>query len=266
MKPFVHALALLLGLTAVTALNGCGEAETPDEPSQAAPHQDHDHEQHGDHSDQADQAEPQEPATQPAGTQAADSRSLPNYVAAPYPMDTCVVAGGELGSMGEPVTLMHEGREVKFCCAGCDQEFLSDPDQYLAKIDAAAVEQQADRYPMDTCPVSDDPLGDDPVDYVYDNRLVRFCCAMCVEPFLKSPGQHLTQLNDAAVEAQRSDYPARQCPVSGQALGSMGEPINMMVGDRLVRLCCAGCEGKLRDNPMAMLDQVYGPPKTADAE
>ena len=42
-----------------------------------------------------------------------------------------------LGSMGEPVTLVYEGREVKFCCAGCIGKFKADPDEYMEKMMAA---------------------------------------------------------------------------------------------------------------------------------
>lgn len=198
-----------------------------------------------------------------------DSKSetaLPNYVAAPYPMQTCVVAGDKLGSMGKPTSLVHEGREVKFCCAACEPKFKADPEKYLAKIDAAVVEQQLASYPLDTCVISGDKLGDKPVNFVYENRLIRFCCDMCVDTFLKDPNTSIAKLNAAAVKAQLADYPAKTCPVSGADLGSMGKPIDMMVGHRLVRLCCDGCVGKLNANPAGMLTKVYGNPEPAEAE
>ncbi len=34
------------------------------------------------------------------------------------------------------------------------------------------------------------------------------------------------------------------CPVSGEALGSMGDPIKVQVGEETVFLCCKGCLGK----------------------
>jgi YHS domain-containing protein len=52
----------------------------------------------------------------------------------PYPLDTCIVSGGELGSMGEPVSRVYKGQEVKFCCAGCIPSFESDPDKYMKKL------------------------------------------------------------------------------------------------------------------------------------
>jgi Cu(I)/Ag(I) efflux system membrane fusion protein len=55
-----------------------------------------------------------------------------------YPLDTCVVSGQTLGSMGKPVVIQHNGREVRLCCAGCVDVFRNDPAKYLAILDAAS--------------------------------------------------------------------------------------------------------------------------------
>lgn len=52
----------------------------------------------------------------------------------PYPLDTCVVSGEPLGSMGEPIVVEHEGTTVKLCCKECIEKFESDPDKYVAKL------------------------------------------------------------------------------------------------------------------------------------
>ena len=54
-----------------------------------------------------------------------------------YPLDTCVVAGKKLGSMGEPYAYEFEGKKVYFCCGGCKEDFNADPKKFLAKIEAA---------------------------------------------------------------------------------------------------------------------------------
>ena len=59
-----------------------------------------------------------------------------------YPLDVCIVSGEDLGSMGDPIIYWHkvEGqpdREVQFCCERCESRFESNPDKYLAKLDAA---------------------------------------------------------------------------------------------------------------------------------
>lgn len=55
-------------------------------------------------------------------------------VANPYPLDTCLVSGEKLGSMGDPVSLVHEGQEIKFCCDHCIPKFEKDPAKYLSML------------------------------------------------------------------------------------------------------------------------------------
>lgn len=71
----------------------------------------------------------------------------------PYPLSTCIVSGGKLGSMGEPVMYDHEGREIRFCCKGCAKAFRKDPAKYLTKIHEAlktGEPQERGRRPIST--------------------------------------------------------------------------------------------------------------------
>lgn len=54
--------------------------------------------------------------------------------AKPYPLDTCLVSGEKLGSMGDPVVINHEGQEIKFCCDTCVPKFKKDPEKYLSQL------------------------------------------------------------------------------------------------------------------------------------
>ncbi|GIK18476.1 MAG: hypothetical protein DYG93_11725 [Leptolyngbya sp. PLA2] len=54
-----------------------------------------------------------------------------------YPLTTCIVAGGELGSMGEPSEMVVAGRLLRFCCASCHPKVKADPLRYLRIIDEA---------------------------------------------------------------------------------------------------------------------------------
>ena len=51
-----------------------------------------------------------------------------------YPLNTCVVDGMSLDSMGKPYVFVYQGQEIKLCCADCKSEFLQNPDKYLKKI------------------------------------------------------------------------------------------------------------------------------------
>lgn len=57
--------------------------------------------------------------------------------AKPYPLDTCLVSGKQIGSMGDPVIIIHEGHEIQFCCDSCVTKFRKDAAKYLAKLDQA---------------------------------------------------------------------------------------------------------------------------------
>lgn len=52
----------------------------------------------------------------------------------PYPLKTCVVTDSKLGSMGDPVTKIYNGQEIKFCCAPCVKKFENNQAKYLAKL------------------------------------------------------------------------------------------------------------------------------------
>lgn len=45
----------------------------------------------------------------------------------------------------------------------------------------------------------------------------------------------------AIIRAQTPTYPFDTCAVSGEKLGSMGKPLDMVVDGRMVRICCKGC-------------------------
>ncbi len=121
-----------------------------------------------------------------------------------YPLDTCLVSGEKLGGeMGAPVDYVHQGRLVRFCCKSCIGKFQKDPAKYLKTLDASVVKAQKDKYPLSTCVVSGEKLGDmgEPIDYVYQGRLVRFCCGDCIDKFKENPEQYLKNLGVSTAPA-----------------------------------------------------------------
>ncbi len=178
----------------------------------------------------------------------------------PYTLGTCPVSGEPLGGMGDPVIKKFAGREIRFCCKKCVGKFKQNLEASMKKVDAAIIKDQMRYYPMQTCVVSGEALNEDgeesAIDMVYGNRLVRFCCKMCRSDFKKDPAKFIAKLDKAAADAQRKDYPLTTCPVSGEALGGMGEPVEVVVAGRLVRLCCKMCKPKLMGNPRAYLSKI----------
>ena len=126
-----------------------------------------------------------------------------------YPLTTCPISGGKLGSMGAPAVRQYDGREVRFCCAGCFDNFEADLKASLEKVDQMIVAAQKPGYPLDTCLVSGEKLGEmgPSTDHVHDNQLVRFCCDSCVAKFEKETGAYMKKLH-AAYAAAKSDESA----------------------------------------------------------
>lgn len=175
----------------------------------------------------------------------------------PYPLKVDPL-GESLVDVDKPITMVHEGRELRFASEENLKKFKAAADKYLAEVDKRIIAQQKPTYPLETCVVSGQKLGKmgDPVEFVYGNRLVRFCCGGCKGAFGKEPAQHLQTIDAAVIEAQKADYPMDTCVVSGMELGAMGEPVEYVIGTRLVRFCCKGCDKAFEKNPAAHLATI----------
>jgi len=178
-----------------------------------------------------------------------------------YPLDYCIVSGEKLGSMGESFIHTHGERELRFCCQGCLSSFKEKPDFYLKKLDLAIIEDQSPFYPEKTCLIDDNKLSTtkSQINYIYQNRLVRFCCESCQKEFKKSPTNYLKKLDNIIIKKQITNYPLGTCVIAGSELGGMGEPMNYVFGNRLVRFCCAGCVGSFLKNPIKHLSKIKAP-------
>jgi YHS domain-containing protein len=127
-----------------------------------------------------------------------------------------------------------------------------------AAADAKLIAQQLPSYPLTSCPVSHEGLDamGKPLDLVHDGRLVRLCCKGCVKEFKKDPAPVLKAIDEAVIKAQAATYPLKSCPVSGEELGGMGEPLEVVHGTRLVRLCCKGCIKGFQKDPAATMAKI----------
>lgn len=210
-------------------------------------------------------------APQPDKDQKPEKAAAEKRVGDPYPLSTCPITGEQLGSMGEAVVKLYEGREVRFCCKSCPPKFEKDLAKSLETLDAAIIKDQGPIYPLTTSVVTGKDLPASPAkpyEFVYGNRLIRLGAESEKTDFLKDPKKYLGKLDEAVIAAQGKDYPLKTCPVSKEDLGGMGEPVNVVVAGRLVRLCCNGCKKDLMKDPLkyiAAVDAAKKDAKPADA-
>jgi YHS domain-containing protein len=92
--------------------------------------------------------EPAGSTSTPAVSDTAAEEASPSDVPAPFAdldeadraaamaQKVCPVSGEALGSMGTPIKVTVEGRDVYLCCESCRDMLLADPEKYLAKLDA----------------------------------------------------------------------------------------------------------------------------------
>ena len=175
----------------------------------------------------------------------------------PYTLSTCPVTGEKLGGMGESVIHNYKGREICFCCADCVKKFEQKPEEYLGKIDKEMIQAQLKFYPVETCIVTGEKLGGsmgEPINYIYHNRLIRFCCKGCIDEFNKEPAKFLAKLDKAVIDKQKKTYPLKTCVVTGEKLTD--KSVDLVVANRLIRLCCADCKAKVAKNPVEYLSKL----------
>jgi YHS domain-containing protein len=70
------------------------------------------------------------------------ARAAEDKEAKKYPLETCVVSGEKLGSMGDPYVFKYKGREVKLCCKGCLKDFNKEPAKYVKKLEEAEAKKK----------------------------------------------------------------------------------------------------------------------------
>jgi hypothetical protein len=111
-------------------------------------------------------------------------------------------------------------------------------------------------YPISTCAVAGKALGSmgEPFVHIHEGRQVKFCCKACRPAFKKNPAKYLSKVDEKIVAQQKASYPTDKCLFSDEALGPKSKDV--VVNNRLVRVCCGGCARKLMKNPAPTLKKL----------
>ncbi|MCH2106170.1 MAG: hypothetical protein MK291_05965, partial [Planctomycetes bacterium] len=75
-----------------------------------------------------------------------------------------------------------------------------------------------------------------------------------VMAFEYDPSIFMAEIDAAYIASQQKDYPLKTCPISDKPLGD--EPVDLLYGTTLVRLCCKGCKGAFDKRPQAVVEKV----------
>jgi hypothetical protein len=172
----------------------------------------------------------------------------------------CPVSGKPLGSMGAPPKVRIGDEDIFLCCKGCAKGQIKK--EHWATIHANFATAQG------KCPVMEKELPANPKWTFVKGQIVYICCPPCTKKIQADPDTYLTKVSSYyqnSLNASVSTAPATQkqtstvallptnrdqlkvavqgiCPVSGNPLGSMGDPIKVQAGGMDLFLCCEGCK------------------------
>ena len=88
------------------------------------------------------------------------------------------------------------------------------------------------------------------------NRLVRLVDREAVAKLNADPATYNAKLDRIIIEAERADYPLTTCIVGGRELDPDKPAAEVVVGNRLMKLCCGGCKAKIRATPYAYVQKI----------
>jgi hypothetical protein len=206
--------------------------------------------------------------TAPSTAQAQDAQAVIDAQLPSYPGNYCLVHGGRFTAEQPAQNLVIDGQLYRVCSPKCASKVEIDTVTYYQRLRKTIIGDQKPSWPLETCPVSGDAFGGDhgaPIDHVVGTRYVKLCCKGCVKAVHEDEAKFLAELDAKLIPLLRKTYPIDTCGVSGEKLGSMGDPVEFMYGHRLVRICCKGCMKSFKEDPAAFMEKVYPRKKGAQS-
>ena len=202
------------------------------------------------------------PDWKPAAKQAPAAKPVVEVVEVPLsqldPLGLCPKSGSDAAAMGKVTRRVINGVDVSFCCPPCIKPYEDDYAAYRKQIAGQIVVLELPYYPTDRCIVTGEELGKETsaIDHVLGNRLVRLVNEDAVAKLEADPDTYNRKLDRIIIEAERKDYPLTTCVVQGSPLDPKRPPAEVVVGNRLMKLCCGGCAGKIRATPYLYVQKV----------
>ncbi len=128
------------------------------------------------------------------------------------------------------------------------------------KSPESAQEWAGEPYTLETCAASGRPIDvkGTPQTVRFAGRELKFCCKGCADYVKKDPGKFLGKVDEKLIAQQKPIYPSGKCLVAGKSLTKGGKDagVDVMVGNRLFRVCCRRCVAKVKADPAKYAAQL----------
>ncbi|MCH2136692.1 MAG: hypothetical protein MK101_08935 [Phycisphaerales bacterium] len=104
-------------------------------------------------------------------------------------------------------------------------------------------------YILPNCPLSRKGIEsmNQPATKRIGDRDVSVCCPGCFRRIEENPDRYNKRIDDWIIERQKGVYPLKTCIVTGRPLGE--DTVDLVFGNRLVRLCCGQCAITFKADP-----------------
>ena len=128
------------------------------------------------------------------------------------------------------------------------------------KAQESAEEWAGEPYTLETCAASGRPIDvkGTPQTVRFAGRELKFCCKGCADFVKKNPDKFLGKVDEQLIAQQKPIYPTDKCLVAGTPLTKNGKDTgtDVMVGNRLFRVCCGRCAAKVKAEPAKYAAQL----------
>ena len=170
-----------------------------------------------------------------------------------YYLPTCASCGTRLGIRGEAVEALSPEGQRRFCRAACRDAFEAEGPAARARLEAVMIADQRPHYPTRASLVTGRALGPAPAAFIWGNRLFLASDSGERNVILADPVRFMRELDRAVIAGKTATYGMpMKCPVQGDILHG-DAVIDLVIANRMVRVCCARCEAMVRSRPYQYL-------------
>lgn len=127
------------------------------------------------------------------------------------------------------------------------------------KQEVAASGFAGDAYLLETDPVTRKKLGSITKQVIvnHEGREFRFSSEKSAKKFAKNPSKYIAAVDEKMIEQQLPYYPLTTCVITGEKLGGeMGDVIDVIHQNRLIRICCKGCKKAIAKDPAGVFAKI----------
>jgi len=143
---------------------------------------------------------------------------------------TCPVSGKTVKKSEARGPYIYKGKTYYFCCDGCREAFIKDPEKYA--------HSDADSTVMDPVCGMKVKKSEAKATYEYNGKTYYFCMEGCLEKFKKDPEKYASKAEEMVT-----------CPVSGETVKKSEAAGKYDYDGKTYYFCCPNCQEKFVKDP-----------------